>query len=99
MIATLGKAATQTGAGMGDGGGGGGGGGGGEGVLQWGTEGEVFGHGQVLLKCQVRLTVRVSFLLFESACFRMGNSCRMISCRHHNNITTCNDVMSCHPLS
>ena len=29
---------------------------------------------------QVRLTVRVNFLLFESACFRMGNSCRMVSC-------------------
>ena len=40
---------------------------------------------------QVKLTVRVSFLLFESACFRMGNSCRMVSCgrgecRHHHDI-------------
>ena len=40
---------------------------------------------------QVWLTVRVSFLLFESACFRIGNSCRMVSyrmqCRHYNDIT------------
>ena len=30
---------------------------------------------------QVQLTVSVSFLLVESACFRIGNSCRMVSCR------------------